>query len=203
MQETLRDAGLSPGSGRSLEKVMATHSSILAWRIQRTEEPGRLQSMGPQRVGHNWSDLANTDHGSSKQCQLHSSLMGQLLYPNSLSCSSCTLLKPVVKRTNHFTSHLSPCPHQGFRFCKGSDEWRMAATLTLWIIHSHKQPWRQTQQHWSKRLWLQSGDHSVHEWRVLGGQVREDFSHCLWWSWAHGQDEEAPSHSIVCVWMCN
>ena len=36
-----------------LEKAMAPHSSILAWRIQWTEEPGRLQSMGSQRVGHN------------------------------------------------------------------------------------------------------------------------------------------------------
>ena len=36
-----------------LEKEMATHSSILAWRIPWTEEPGRLQSMGSQRVGHN------------------------------------------------------------------------------------------------------------------------------------------------------
>ena len=35
-----------------LEKEMATHSSILAWRIPWTEEPGRLQSMGSQRVGH-------------------------------------------------------------------------------------------------------------------------------------------------------
>ena len=35
-----------------LEAVMATHSSILAWRIQWTEEPGRLQSMGLQRVRH-------------------------------------------------------------------------------------------------------------------------------------------------------
>ena len=33
---------------------MGTHSSILAWRISWTEEPGRLQSMGLQRVGHNW-----------------------------------------------------------------------------------------------------------------------------------------------------
>jgi len=37
----------------SLEKGMATHSSILAWRIPWTEEPGRLQSMGSQRVRHN------------------------------------------------------------------------------------------------------------------------------------------------------
>ena len=35
-----------------LEKEMATHSSILAWRIPRMEEPGGLQSMGSQRVGH-------------------------------------------------------------------------------------------------------------------------------------------------------
>ena len=35
-----------------LKKEMATHSSILAWRIPRREDPGRLQSMGSQRVGH-------------------------------------------------------------------------------------------------------------------------------------------------------
>ena len=35
-----------------MEKGMATHSSILAWRIPWTEEPGRFQSMGSQRVGH-------------------------------------------------------------------------------------------------------------------------------------------------------
>ena len=35
-----------------LEKEMAAHSSILAWKIPWTEEPGRLQSMGSQRVGH-------------------------------------------------------------------------------------------------------------------------------------------------------
>ena len=39
---------------------MATHSSILVWKIPWTEEPGRLQSIGWQRVGHNWSDLAHT-----------------------------------------------------------------------------------------------------------------------------------------------
>ena len=41
------------GWGDLLEKVMATHSSILAWKIPWTEEPGGLQSMGSQRVGHN------------------------------------------------------------------------------------------------------------------------------------------------------
>jgi len=38
--------------GSVLEKGMATHSSILAWRIPRTEEPGRLQSVGLQIIGH-------------------------------------------------------------------------------------------------------------------------------------------------------
>ena len=42
----------SLGQEDPLEGGMATHSSILAWRIPWTEEPGRLQSMGSQRVGH-------------------------------------------------------------------------------------------------------------------------------------------------------
>ena len=45
-----QDPGLIHGSGRSPEKGMATHSSILAWRIPWTEEPGGLQTMGSQRV---------------------------------------------------------------------------------------------------------------------------------------------------------
>ena len=53
------DMGLIPELGRSLEKEMATHSSILAWRILWPEEPGRLPSLGSHRVGHNWSDLAH------------------------------------------------------------------------------------------------------------------------------------------------
>ena len=42
----------------ALEKEMATHSSILAWRIPGMAEPGGLRSMGLHRVGHDWSDLA-------------------------------------------------------------------------------------------------------------------------------------------------
>ena len=43
---------LIPGLGRPMEKEIATYSSIPAWRIPWMEEPGRLQSMGSQRVGH-------------------------------------------------------------------------------------------------------------------------------------------------------
>ena len=42
----------------ALEKEMATHSSVLAWRIPGTGEPGGLPSLGLHRVGHDWSDLA-------------------------------------------------------------------------------------------------------------------------------------------------
>ena len=48
----VRLASSIPGSGRSWEKGMAIHSSILAWRIPWTEEPGGLQSMGSHEVGH-------------------------------------------------------------------------------------------------------------------------------------------------------
>ena len=43
----------SLGQEDPLEKGIATHSGIIAWRIPWTEEPGRLQAMGSQRVGHN------------------------------------------------------------------------------------------------------------------------------------------------------
>ena len=55
MQETWVQ---SLGREDPLEKEMADHSSTIAWKIPGTEEPGRLQSMGLQRVGH----VFNTDH---------------------------------------------------------------------------------------------------------------------------------------------
>ena len=48
----------------ALEKEMATHSSVLAWRIPEMGEPGGLPSMGSPRVGHDWSDLAAAAHAS-------------------------------------------------------------------------------------------------------------------------------------------
>ena len=56
MQETQVQ---SVGQEDPLEKEMATHSSVLAWRIPRTEENGRLQCMGLQRVGHDLQRVAH------------------------------------------------------------------------------------------------------------------------------------------------
>ena len=58
MQETRQMRVWSLGQEDPMEKEMATHFSTLAWKIPWTEEPGGLQSMALQRVGHNWSDSA-------------------------------------------------------------------------------------------------------------------------------------------------
>ena len=62
----VKDVSLSLGWEDPLEEGRATHSNILAWRIPWTEEPGRLQSIGSQTVGHDWSDLAQ--HSTGQTC---------------------------------------------------------------------------------------------------------------------------------------
>ena len=59
-----RAASLCPGPENPLEKVRATHSSILAWKIPWTEEPGRLQSIGLQRL---------------RQLSMHAHLIGRVV----------------------------------------------------------------------------------------------------------------------------
>ena len=60
MQEMQEIWVWSLGQEDPLEKGMVTHSSILAWSIPCTEEPGGLWSIGLQRVRHDWSDLAHS-----------------------------------------------------------------------------------------------------------------------------------------------
>ena len=57
-----REVGSVHGSGRFPGEGNGTHTSILAWRIPWTEEPGRLQSIGSQGVRHDWGDLACSMH---------------------------------------------------------------------------------------------------------------------------------------------
>ena len=70
-----------------LEKEMATHSSILAWRIPRMEEHGRLQSMGSQRVRHDWATSLSLfiDHMPHKVIIKHwLNFLCYILYPWNL-----------------------------------------------------------------------------------------------------------------------
>ena len=67
----------------ALEKEMATHSSVLAWRIPGTGEPGGLPSVGSHRVGHDWSDLAAWESLGTKfrtHLRLGFSLFHEFLY---------------------------------------------------------------------------------------------------------------------------
>ena len=65
MQKTQETRVQSLGWEDPLEKGMATHSWILAWRVPWTEEPGRLQFIGLQRVRHDWSDWAHRNAHST------------------------------------------------------------------------------------------------------------------------------------------
>ena len=91
----------SLGQGDPLEESMAIHSSILAWRIPRTEELGSLRSIGSQRVRHNWSDLACT-HAMiwSRNPQMY--LMPQSRHParGSWTASLRTCLSPPVTQAS-------------------------------------------------------------------------------------------------------
>ena len=95
--------GQSLGWEDLLEKGMATHSSILAWRSPWTEEPDRLQSMGSQKVGHDW---ATNTHTQSCYCSV-TKLCPSLCDPmdSSSSIISQSLLKfmsiELVMLSNH------------------------------------------------------------------------------------------------------
>ena len=83
-----------------LEKRMATHSSILAWRILRTQEPGGLQRMGWQSVGHNW--VTNTHYLTAlPDSSVFINLIGKVVF---LKCQCLCLegeyVKTVLGKTN-------------------------------------------------------------------------------------------------------
>ena len=98
---------------------MAPHSSILAWRVPWTEEPGRFQSMGSLRVGHNWATKRSavdiyrywyhnvTIYWVPTMCQCHFALTISNYYRNATVQFSC----PVVSDTSR---HTMDCSTPGF-----------------------------------------------------------------------------------------
>ena len=102
----LKNMAQSLGQEDPLEEVMATHSSILAWRIPWREESGRLQYIGSQKVGHEWSDLALTPRSfqSEKGIQFSHSVVSDSLQPHEPqhARSPCPSPTPRV--------HPNPCP---------------------------------------------------------------------------------------------
>ena len=87
MQET-RDWSL--GQEDLLEKGMAAHSSILAWRIPWTEKSGGLQSVGSQRVRHDWATNTHTHtHTHTQNCQRSCNIRQLTVYKCSSSRDKC------------------------------------------------------------------------------------------------------------------
>ena len=98
----------------ALEKEMATHSSVLAWRIPGTGEPGGLPSMGSHRVGHNWSNLAAAaaaECGGHWQCIL-------LLHTKTKSKSNPYIYTPVLKAALFTKTKIWQQPK-----CPSTEEW--------------------------------------------------------------------------------
>ena len=91
----------------AMEKAMTPHSSTLAWKIPWMEEPGRLQSMGSLRVGHDWSDLAAAAYASK------------------------VMVKILQARLQQYVNHELPDVQAGFRKDRGT---RNQIANTCWII---------------------------------------------------------------------
>ena len=82
----------------ALEKEMATHSSVLAWRIPGTGEPGGLPSMGSLRVGHDWSDVAAAEESKGGVNLEEASFMFEDLSVN-LCILFCIIVTPLWFKT--------------------------------------------------------------------------------------------------------
>ena len=89
MQKTKETEVPSLGQENSLEEEMATYSSILAWEIRWTEEPGGLQSMGSRKVGHSERLSTYTSFVSSTPCLYVALLppLSSLVTASSLCCA--------------------------------------------------------------------------------------------------------------------
>ena len=104
MQETQETRVWFAGSGRSPGEESGNHSSILAWKIPWTEEPGRLQSKGSQRVRHDWMKEQKQTERESAVSSYHFVNLYVIYFWNPLCLQSevlCLSLPPYTRETQH------------------------------------------------------------------------------------------------------
>ena len=142
----------SLGREDPLEKEMATHSSILACSIPWTEEPGRLQSMGSQRVGHGWATSLWFSHNNSQSVQSlsHALVVSDSLWPHRLQ-------------------HGLPVHHQLLEFTQTHVHWVGDAIQPSHPLSSPSSPAFNLSQHHGLFKWV-SSSHQVA--RVLELQLQ-------------------------------
>ena len=106
----------------ALEKEMATHSSILAWRIPGTEEPSGLPSVGSHRVGHDWSDLAAAAAAAVSSLSL---------YAACLLMSSPVLLSCLLFAPRHSSTGVYMLLGRTRSWCENGKLWECSCRSTL------------------------------------------------------------------------
>ena len=120
----------------ALEKEMATHSSVLAWRIPGTAEPDGLPSMGSHRVGHDWSDLAAAEKASSI-------ILNEEKLNVILSCLYCKVEnRPRVSALTASIQHGTKGSNQSCQARKMSPDWKGSKALFIHRCHDHL--WRKS-----------------------------------------------------------
>ena len=107
----------------ALEKEMATHSSVLAWRTPGTGEPGGLLSMGSHRVRHDWSDLAAAEFDTLLFCQVTDWCQRRHFLKIKFTCACCShRIKIAIPMhvffiwCHRFMGNLNLCYSFGIRF---------------------------------------------------------------------------------------
>ena len=129
-----------------LEKEMATHSSVLAWRIPWTEKPGGLQSMGLHRVRNDWSDLA-----AAAVDVFIMTLVPKLTKGKGLLCLNekyghniLQLFSPTAWIRGGFVVYFDQQNVAGVKLCKfWSLDFKMPFSFLLHLFGTSLQPWRE------------------------------------------------------------
>ena len=110
-----------------LEESVVTHSSILAWRIPWTEEPGGLQSTGSHTVGCNWSDLA-----AAAAALIQTGSLWYKKHPNENRDSLKILHVSGKTQSTYLTRSLASSLHEGFFYIPSKPHSRTLVQLSFW-----------------------------------------------------------------------
>ena len=179
---------------------MAAHSSVLAWRIPGTEEPGGLPSMGSHRVGHDWSDLAAAaaDH---KKTVLSLMLKIYISHPCTLSNWQGTLefcLSTATLFLSWKGSFLSTCFNKPSNFLPFANEFviqkqghimkfhGLEALLILWAFSSIKKYEKSTVNDWVGI--------KINIFTWMGEQFRREWIHVYVWLSSFAVHLKLPQH---------